>query len=264
MINESLNMAVTKLNSLLDIERKIIGVKFLFDKEEYDSADAKHLTNKSPYCVMVKSAMSGVCIKATLEQFGCNGASNALGMVIPDELSRSGRSSLNLGLYQDIVVAKSARNDITFCNHLAYGVMLKPLEKFIDAPDIVIIVTNSYNTMRIIQGYSYIFGTQKSFKLGGNQALCSECTAYPFESNDINISVLCSGTRFWCGWSKDDIAIGLPCNKFYDVVEGVLRTVNATEPQSEKLRIGNKLNENNIKDLELDYSKSYYYTYDEK
>lgn len=258
---ESLQTTVTKLNSVLEIERKIIGVKFLFEKSEYEAADAKPLTNKCPYCVMVKSAMAGVSIKASLEQFGCRGAINALGMVIPDELSKSGRSALQLGLYQDIVVAKSARNDMTFCNHITYGVMLKPLEKFTDEPDIVIMVTNSYNAMRIIQGYSYMFGTQKNFKLGGNQAICSECTAYPFENNDINISTLCSGTRFWCAWSKNDLAIGIPYNKLEDVVEGVLHTVNATEPLSEKLRIGKKLKENNITDLEVDYDKSYYCNY---
>ncbi|KNF09067.1 protein of unknown function DUF169 [Gottschalkia purinilytica] len=264
MGTETLQTTVIKLNSVLEIERKIIGVKFLFEKEDFDNADAKPLINKSPYCVMVKSAMIGVSIKANLEQFGCNGAINALGMAPPDELSRSGRSSLKLGLYQDIVVAKSARNDITFCNHLAYGVMLKPLEKFTEAPDIVIIVTNSYNAMRIIQGYCYIYGTQKNFKIGGNQAICSECTAYPFESNDINVSVLCSGTRFWCAWSKNDFAIGIPYNKFADIVEGVLHTVNATEPLSEKLRIGKNLKDNNITDIYVDYDKSYYYNYAKK
>lgn len=101
---KSLESTVTKLSSVLEIERKVIGVKFLFDKGEYEASDARALTNKCPYCVMVKSAMAVVSIKASLEQFGCGGAINALGMAISDELSKSGRSALNLGLYKDIGV----------------------------------------------------------------------------------------------------------------------------------------------------------------
>lgn len=51
--------------------------------------------------------------------------------------------------------------------------------------------------MRIVQAYTYKYGVHKNITLGGNQGICSECTAVPYENNDLNISTLCSGTRFF-------------------------------------------------------------------
>ena len=42
------------------------------------------------------------------------------------------------------------------------------------------------------------------------QALCEECTTRPFESNEVNISMLCSGTRCVAQWQKDELRIGIP------------------------------------------------------
>ena len=74
-----------------------------------------------------------------------------------------------------------------------------------EEPDVVLVVTNSYNGMRIVQGYTHVFGYNTSFKIAGNQAICSECTAFPFESNDINVSLLCSGTRYKAKWGDEEI-----------------------------------------------------------
>lgn len=260
MCNQTVLEAIQKLYCSLDLKRKIIGVKFLFSEEEYLKADAKALVKGLHYCVMVKSAMSGKSIKANINGFKCNASSKALGIAIPDESCLSGRHFMNLGLYQDLTIAKSVRNDITYCSHRAYGVLLKPLDEFIETPDVVIMMTTPSNAMRMIQGYSYRFGTQKCFKMVGSQALCSECTAYPYEKNDINVSMLCSGTRFFAKWEKEELGIGIPFNKFVDTAEGVFQTINATETKSEKLLIAKKLHENNISSMKINFNRNYYHT----
>ena len=58
--------------------------------------------------------------------------------------------------------------------------MVRPLEDFTEAPDVVIIVSYPRNIMRLIQGYTYHFGTAQGIKMVGNQAICAEATAHPY------------------------------------------------------------------------------------
>lgn len=73
--------------------------------------------------------------------------------------------------------------------------MVRPLEDFTEAPDVVIIVSYPRNVMRLIQGYTYHFGTAQGIKMVGNQAICAEATAHPYMENGMNISCLCNGPR---------------------------------------------------------------------
>jgi uncharacterized protein (DUF169 family) len=231
------HLALNKINASLEIERRIVGIKFLFTEEEFKMADVKAAKATIPYCVMVKLATHGYSLKCTLETSGCGGGTRAIGLERPKSEFESGCEYNSFGLYQDLAIAKNVVNNITFCKHRIYGVMAKPLEDYEEKPDVVIIITNSYNTMRIIQGYTYKYGTHTSYKLTGNQAVCSECTAYPFENNSVNISMLCSGTRYLAGWGKDEIAIGLPYAKFLETADGVYLTINGSEQNEPKKRI---------------------------
>ncbi len=250
--------AVNKANCALELKRKIVGVKFLFSKQEFEKANVKPLRVKMPYCCMVKIAMSGYGRKANLDTFGCLASARVLGLIEPDEMYRSGQFYRNLNMYEDLTTAKKVCNNTTHCKHKAYGVMVKPIEEFDESPDIVIIITNPYNVMRLVQGYTYKYGTYKNFKIIGNQALCSECTAYPFESNNINISTLCAGTRFMAGWDKNELGIGMPFNIFTEVIDGLYSTINIMEPNEDKKIIEEKLNKSNRTDLKIVYNKNYY------
>ncbi|WIV12170.1 DUF169 domain-containing protein [Proteiniborus sp. MB09-C3] len=249
---------ISKVNCSLELKRKVVGVKFLFTEEEFEEANAKKLRAKSPYCVMVKTAMSGYSIKATLENFGCLASARNLGILEADEIITSGRYHSKSGLYQDLTTSKNTISNMTMCKHKAYGVMIKPLEEYTENPDVVLIITSSYNAMRIIQGYTYMYGAYSSFKMLGNNAVCSECTAYPYESNNINVSLLCSGTRHMCGWGDDEIGIGMPFNRFSTVVDGIYATINPIEPNKNKSIIESKLKEEGRDDLDIVYDKNYY------
>ncbi|MBP2628137.1 MAG: hypothetical protein H6Q68_2848 [Firmicutes bacterium] len=249
---------VAKANCSLELKRQIIGVKFIHTEEGFKSADAQTAKSRMPYCVLVKLAMMGHSRKADLEHFGCLSAARAFGIIEPDEKWLSGCQYRDRGMYQDLGTAKKVVKNTTNVAQKAYGVMVKPLKAYSTAPDIVIIVTNPYNMMRLVQGYTYTYGTYKEFKIIGNQAFCSECTAYPFESDDINISTLCAGTRYMAGWSKDEMGLGIPFNKFSGMIEGLYKTINIMEPNSDKAVIEEKLKKAGREDLEIEYDKNYY------
>ena len=258
MNREIINNAVKRLNCALKLDRKIAGIKFLFDKDEFDNAGAKALKVRMPYCVMVRNAMEGKFLKATADSIGCFGGAKAVGMMEADEQSLSGRFYHKLGLYNDLATAKNVQQNVTFCKHKLFGIMTGPLDKYTDEPDIVIIITNPYNGMRIMQAYSYMYGCNTSLKMTGNQAICSECTSYPFENNNINVSFLCAGTRYKAKWKDDELAIGFPFNRFLSIEKGLYDTIDVIEPNEKKDELQIRFKEQGIECPDIHYNRNYY------
>jgi uncharacterized protein (DUF169 family) len=92
----------------------------------------------------------------------------------------------------------------------------------------------------------------------GNQAVCVECTAYPIITNQINISLFCSGTRFLAKWLDTEIAVGIPFDKFANVIEGVRLTVNAVEMNKRKEVIKAKLEKLGYDGSQIIFDYTYY------
>ena len=91
----------------------------------------------------------------------------------------------------------------------------------------------------------------------GNQALCLESTARPYVAKDMNVSMLCIGTRHRAGWKDDEMAIGIPREQISNVIEGLLATLNQMESDCNKKNIEEKLKEKNIS-FDIRYGCNYY------
>ena len=91
--------------------------------------------------------------------------------------------------------------------------------------------------MRVIQGYTCTYGIQPELNATGNQAICVECTAYPMLTGRLNLSMLCSGTRFFAGWKSSEAAVGIPYSQLEGTVRGLRDTVNGTEMDDRKKEI---------------------------
>jgi len=257
---------VLQLNNALELKRKIVGLRFFYTEEEFANASAKKLEGYLPYCVMVRSASLGHSIKASRYEFGCAGGAMALhafdlAELYPDkepDYFPSGKSYFErLKIYKTMDSARKTAQAITILKKKIYGVMLKPLEEYEEDPDVVIVITTPYNIMRLVQGYNYEYGTNCNFKMGGNQAICAETTAYPFENDDINISVLCAGTRQLAKWGRDELAMGIPYRKLSNIVAGVYATVNMLERDLDKKRIERKMKESNEQVIDIVYGLNY-------
>lgn len=251
MRDYSPNELANRMYCAIDGARKIVGIRFLFTKEEFESVDAKILKKPIYFCQMVNAATRGNVVKGDSSAQGCPAAAIALGIKGPDEFQRSGRRAFANCLYHDLGTAKQSRDRQTRCDHIAYGVLIKPLEQYNPdevPPHVVHIITNPYHAMRIIQGYTYFYGIKTDFKMSGLQAICTESTAYPYMSNDINLSMLCGGTRDACKWKDDELNVSIPYSKLALTIEGTLRTMNLEDPDDKKAIAREKLIANGIYD----------------
>ena len=267
---------VIQLNNALELERKVIGIKFIYTKEEFDKANAQKLLKRIPYCVMVKAATTGACIKATKENFGCPDGAISLGLYEPltegfehrePDFFVSGRRYAEPGVYKDMETAQKTMANIIILDKKVYGMVLKPLECFEDDPDTVMIFANTYNMMRLIQGYSYEYGTFSNYRMAGNQAICSESTAYPLTHDCINVSMLCSGTRQNSKWSDGELSMGMPYHMFPKVLNGVYQTINPLVRDEVKAKIEKRMKETGQEIIDVKYGTNYdlgIYTYGEK
>lgn len=248
------------LEVLLDIERKPVGVKFFLSKEDYEDFDAPENTHILPYCIVVKRAGDGISQKIKREHSGCMGSAWALGFDTPTKEVLSGQRRLNYGTYKDMGICRKISKNMVYCQHKTYGLAVMPLEEFKDEPDIVILVTNPFNGMRIAQGYAFNHGHVENIKFSGMQAICQECTSLPYEESRLNFSMLCSGTRMLANWQEDELGVGMPYRIFEDIVEGLKETMNPLERNANKKKIEDKLTKSKFKKnegLNIIYNSNY-------
>ena len=227
---------VSRLSKALQLKREIIGLKYIYFEHEYSELDMQEYGKKTSFCMMVRKAMDGTAFKACGENFGCRCASEALGIDEEMECVESGQRYYSICLYESRAVAKAVQRDIARIKHRIYGVALGPLAEMPDA-DVVIFMANPYQLMRVVEGYTYKFGTPHNLSLAGNQGVCADLGAKPFESNDLNFSVLCAGTRQMCKWGDDEMGVGMPVQMFDPFVDGVISTLNYIEYPDRKKKI---------------------------
>ena len=245
--------------ALLTLKRRIAGVKLAYTFEDYEKMEGRAVQAKVAYCVAVKAAMDGRKVKLSGEFSGCNGSSRALGFFAPTEAFTCGELYHGFGLYKDLLTSKQVAGSMTACSRHCYGIMAQPLEQYDnEPPDVVILATDARNAMRFIQGYTYSFGSHPTFKMSGNQAICVECTAYPLAADQLNLSMLCSGTRHLAKWNSDEIALGLPYHRFGETVTGLLKTADAVELDPAKLRIRENLVGQGFADPHFRLGHTYY------
>lgn len=255
MDNKELNRI---LHTSLELDREVIGVKFLDSEEEYDKESAKDIVNDMRYCVLIQSATRGHRLKIRGENFLCSGSGTTFGYHdLPDNYY-SGESYLSYGLHKDLETSKKVVNDMYIMDR-TYGLVAGPLETFTENnPDVIILVTNSYNAMRLSQGYSHQFGLKKDFNIAGNQAICLESTAVPLLEKDMNISMLCAGTRYAAGWDDDELSIGISYEIIEPVVEGLIQTINTIEPDEKKDRIIEKNGSDILEGVKITKGTAYF------
>lgn len=252
------NVDVNKMSKALRLKRCIVGVRFLYFQHEYKRLDIPEYGRKTSYCMMVKHAMDGNYFKAKVEHFACRCAIEALGLEEEMEGVVSGQRYYSLNLYESRAVAKDVTRDISRIKQKISGIEIGPLEELEDA-DVVILMVNAYQLMRVVQGYTYKWGIPKNLYMAGNQGVCADLTAGPFEKNDLNFSVLCAGTRKMCSWGDDEMGVGLPIQQFTPLTEGIIQTMNYIDYPVQKNEIRASLTEEKelgvIVDDNLHYGK---------
>lgn len=217
------------LKHTIGLKREPVAITFLYDEDEFDDYPAEIRDARIPYCVMVKkAALSGMGRKTLLYHHACDGGTTALGLESSTPEIDSGKTYFSYSLYASVATAHRHLSSIVrLCDEpfTVHGVAIVPLAECTRTPDVVIMVVNPYQAMRLVQGYAYHTGRKPGVDLGAMQAMCSEVTASPYVTGEMNVSVMCPSTRMLCKWDESDMLAGIPYELFETVASGVEATV---------------------------------------
>lgn len=225
------------LQCALNLKRKPVGIKLYFDKEAYDESEVKEPKGKLSYCCVVEKATRGMAFKVRLEHINCDGGTIALGLEKSTNRIESGTEYFSYNLYSTPAAAKRVRDGVMGLYRTGvetYGLEVAPIEAMTVTPDVILFIVNPYEAMRIQQGYVYHTGERITSTFAAMQGICVEATVEPYLTGRMNISTLCPSTRFLAKWKDEEMAIGMPYERFKDMVEGVIATINTTDIKDRK------------------------------
>lgn len=77
-------------------------------------------------------------------------------------------------------------------------------------------------------------------------------------TDDINVSLLCIGTRHKAGWADNELAVGIAYSRFQTVVQGVMETINIMDSNEKKTVIEQKLKAAGLAYPQIQYDCNYY------
>ena len=103
------------LNTLLQLEREIVGIKLVYSEEELKEYAGTELKKPMSYCMAVKAATKGHALKLTRETGGCAGSNRALGLTACNPDFLTGVSGCKLGLYKNEYIAAAVAHDEPRC-----------------------------------------------------------------------------------------------------------------------------------------------------
>ncbi len=240
-----LEKLIKDIKNILDLQYVPVGVKFIPFKEDYEKLGCAELSKKRTVCGMVKHAYDGNVFKVYDQSFACDYGRCALGIGEPFHSSiMAGQSFDYCGLYENYMVAHKFVKTLKYCQHRMYGVQFGPLYD-VENPDVVIMVVNARQAMRIMQGYTYKYGPALNLGTGGNQAMCSDMISKVVENNDLNISLMCRGARTYTQCEDGEMGVAKPFFMFENVAAGIIKTITPVEHDPIKKVILNRLDPEN-------------------
>lgn len=225
------------LTALLGLQRQPVGVHFCATAEEYQASPFRQPPLGLPYCTAVAKATTGGCYKLDLAHCRCGAAATALGMQQVTASRASGQVYGKMQVYRDEDVCRQVAQDMVYCQQQQFGVEISPLERCNASPQVALLIVPPHSAMRLLQGYAYHFGQLKQIKMAGMCGVCQECTSYPQVTGQMNVSLLCSGTRCVARWQPHELGVGIPYQQLAKVVDGLWWTVDPMEGDEEKARI---------------------------
>jgi len=249
--------AAALMECVLDLKRGIVAVDIAQTEAEFASWTIPKLKGRLSFCSMVRLASMGYQRKALGENFGCRGAAEVFRFVEPGRESVTGERMFSFGLYAELETAQKVQLSMATLVEPCSGIAVMPLATCVREPDSLVLIVNSYQSMRLVQAWAYHHGPVTNLSLLGNRGICSECVARPLSTGELHISPLCSNTRHLAKWTDGEMGIGIPFEQLESLLDGLVQTIPAVESEQRKHAIIERCTLAEV-ELSLPVRKSYF------
>lgn len=202
----------SKLKSILVLKGSPVAVKLARTKEEIP-AGMPELAEKARHCEMVQKAKNGETFFAPKEKHACAGGASALGIMEMPGYIGNGDFYFSLGRFSTRNAAKRTVDDVPRLDEHCFATMYAPLEKATFQPDVVVIIGNPKQLLRIAQSNIYNTGGRNYIDFSGIQSICSDAVAEPILTGEICATFGCNGSRKNAKIEDDELIAGIPVEK---------------------------------------------------
>lgn len=205
---EGYDMVSRELKERLGLEKSPVAIKFILREEDIPEGIQKIDANIR-HCEMVQKAAQGEMFYATAEEQVCKGGAAAIGLMETPEKIKTGEFYQSLGRFSSLGSAKRTMESIPKIDPMMKAIIYSPLEKVNFNPDVIVVIGNPAQAMRLAQAMVYTRGGRVEASFSGIQSVCGDAVAGPFVNNTANFTLGCSGSRQFAGIKEDEVIVGM-------------------------------------------------------
>jgi len=217
------------IKNTIGVNSEPVGVKFL---ETIHDKNIR-IAESHRFCQLIMRARKGEELILDTENITCPAAAAALGFKqLPDKL-KDGSMLQGYGIFRKKESAMKVMEDMPRFEQGKYkAVLAKPLAKWEESPDVVIIEDEVEKLMWIALAYLNDEGGRLNFSTSILQAMCVDSAIIPFKTDKINMSFGCYGCRDATDAKSSEAILGLPGNKLEMVVRNLQNLKEKAIPRS--------------------------------
>jgi uncharacterized protein (DUF169 family) len=197
-----------KIKEHLDLKKSPVAVKFVLREKDIPEGIEK-IADGARHCEMVQKASQGEIFYSTAEEQACKGGASALGLMEAPEKVKTGEMYQSLGRFSSLGSARRTMNQVPKIENIMYGLIYAPLEKANFDPDVIIIICNPAQALKLAQAMVYTLGGRVEADFAGIQSICADAVAGPFINKRPNITLGCSGSRKFADIQPDEVIVGM-------------------------------------------------------
>lgn len=197
-----------KIKEHLKLSKSPVALKFVLREEDIPEGIEK-IGDGARHCELVQKASQGNIFYTTAEEQTCKGGASALGLMEAPEKVKTGEMYQSLGRFSSLGSAKRTVEDIPKIEPMMYALVYAPLERAEFDPDVIVIICNPAQAMKLAQAMVYTLGGRVEADFSGIQSVCADAVAGPFTLKRPNITMGCSGSRKYAEIKPDEVIVGL-------------------------------------------------------
>lgn len=197
-----------KIKQYLGINKSPVAIKLFLREEDLPEGIPK-IEENIRHCEMVQKASGGATFYSTEEEQLCKGGAAAIGLMEPPEKFKTGETYYSMGRFSSMGSAKRTVDAIPKIDPMMKAIVYSPLETAPFDPDVVVIIANPSQAMKLAQAMVYTLGGRFEADFAGIQSICADAVAGPYVNKRPNITLGCSGSRKFADIKEDEVIVGL-------------------------------------------------------
>lgn len=212
-----------ELIQLLGLKGSPVAVKLVKTPDDIPEGYEK-IPETKRHCEFIQNTrLKGDTGYATAEEHMCKGGAGVMGIGQLPPTVADGTMYHKLGNFKTPEGALDTVEAIPKSSEEHYASLYAPLETANFEPDVVVMVLNPKQALRVSQAYLNAKGGRISSDYSGIQSLCADAVVAVKERGVPNMTLGCNGSRGYAGVGDEELVIGIPPENLKDIL-GALKT----------------------------------------